>query len=313
MSNKPSLRIMIVGSNLTLAKLESLHNAVVDSALIDGVVEADAVTVESHVDIAQVTDGYHSFDELYRHRHALFIALCCELRISGNNVWYSHTHHDGSGYPGWVLVGAELPNGLDVNDYVVPISYHLPESYIPHLEAAGVVFVPHAPKWDGHTSHDVIDRLLAAYGDSATRITHVDEDAQYNAAEVIRKEKGISSNIFGDTIYNKETPDTSIIAISGSDDRVPERDMLGHVYSIGRGEHSQGLQFQQGPVPQYGANGATNEAILAILLHRTEHLNSQFPCEENEVALEHMRAALRSFESRTAKRIARGVEGVEVK
>lgn len=295
MSNKPSLRIMIVGSNLTLAQLESLHNAVVDSALTDGVVEADAITVESHVDIEQVTDGYHSFDELYQHRHALCIALFCELKMSGCNPWYSHKHHDGTSYPEYVLVGADLRNPLDLDRNSLPVSYHLPVSYIPQLDAAGIEQIEQAPHWDGYTSQDVITRLLDAYGDPVTS-----DDSE-------------ESPMFGETIYEAQNPDSRIIAFSGSDERVPERDMLGHVYSIGSGLHGHYLHFQQGPVPHYGANGTTNEAVLSILIHRTNHLNEQFPCAENEIALEHMRAALRSFESRTAARIARGVEGKEVK
>lgn len=308
MSNKPSLRIMIVGSNLTIAQLENLHNAVVNSALTDGVVEADAIAVESHVDIAQVTDGYHSFDELYQHRHALFIALCCELRISGTNVWYSHTHHDGSGYPSWVLVGADLHTGLDANGDVTPISYHLPATYIPHLDAAGVTFVSRAPYWDGHTSHDVIDRLLAAYGDSATRITTADVEELPDGDTWPNDDQC--------TVIYKDTNKLIVVSVDGADwDRTHgERDMQGHVYMYGmETKPLDMLLFQQGPIPQYGVNGTTNEAVLATLIHRTEHLDAQFPCEENKVALEHMRAALRSFESRTAKRIARGVEGIEVK
>lgn len=86
--------------------------------------------------------------------------------------------------------------------------------------------------------------------------------------------------------------------------------VAGHYYEIGTKEASlQAVAFQNGPVPEAGVNGVTSEALLAVLIHRTEELNKNFPCEENERAIEHMKDALAAFEERTAKRIARGVEG----
>lgn len=67
--------------------------------------------------------------------------------------------------------------------------------------------------------------------------------------------------------------------------------------------------FQEGPVKERGVNGVTSEALLAILIHRTNHLNNLFPCDENATALAGMKQALEAFESRTMNRISRGVEG----
>lgn len=59
-------------------------------------------------DKAKVSDGYHTFDALYDHRCALFIALCAHYQSalnvmqgkkSGNKGQYcyrSRTHFDGS-------------------------------------------------------------------------------------------------------------------------------------------------------------------------------------------------------------------------
>ena len=69
------------------------------------------------------------------------------------------------------------------------------------------------------------------------------------------------------------------------------------------------IQFQNGPIPQVGVNGLTNEALLAILLHRTKVLNKLFPCKENEEAILHMQQAFQWFNQRTINRKARGVEG----
>ena len=84
---------------------------------------------------------------------------------------------------------------------------------------------------------------------------------------------------------------------------------VGHLYNVIGPRLLAEVTFQNGPVKTHGVNGATSEAYLAILIHRTEVLNAQFPCKENEEALTYMRAALQSFESRTANRLGRGVEG----
>jgi len=56
-------------------------------------------------------------------------------------------------------------------------------------------------------------------------------------------------------------------------------------------------------------NGTTNEELLKILIHRTEHLQEKHPCEENVQALHFMRNALDWFNLRTARRKSQGTEG----
>ena len=89
-------------------------------------------------------------------------------------------------------------------------------------------------------------------------------------------------------------------------------DVQGHAYEVLSGPKATYLGFQLGPVKENGVNGITNEALLAILSHRTEFLNSKFHCEENDEAIRHMKQALFKLEVRTARRIVRGVEGTEV-
>lgn len=69
------------------------------------------------------------------------------------------------------------------------------------------------------------------------------------------------------------------------------------------------LKFQSGAVKLNGPNGWTNEALLAVLIDRTEHLESMFPCVQNRHAIQHMQEALALFNARTAERLQRGVEG----
>lgn len=95
----------------------------------------------------QISDGYHTFEELYDHRHALFLALARALRLG----WKSKVHNDGTMYDGWFIAGIPLPTGKT-------ITYHLPMS-LWELTPWLIHYIE-APPWDGHTSEDVVQRLL---------------------------------------------------------------------------------------------------------------------------------------------------------
>lgn len=70
------------------------------------------------------------------------------------------------------------------------------------------------------------------------------------------------------------------------------------------------LNFQNGPVADVGTNGITHEVLLAVLIDRLEGFQSgKFACDENAEALDHIRHAMKALQSRTLKRVARGVEG----
>lgn len=70
------------------------------------------------------------------------------------------------------------------------------------------------------------------------------------------------------------------------------------------------IEFQNGPIPQAGVNGVTQEALLAIVKHRLQCFQAgPYACDENQTALEFVTAALESLHDRTRKRIARNVEG----
>jgi hypothetical protein len=103
-----------------------------------------------------ISDGYHTFDELYEHRITLFIALCkqfayLELEFGPvSNIWRSKLHHDGSEYEGWFIMGIGKDKGTQ-------ISYHLPISKWEETKFARTL--ENAPEWDGHTSQDVLERL----------------------------------------------------------------------------------------------------------------------------------------------------------
>lgn len=70
------------------------------------------------------------------------------------------------------------------------------------------------------------------------------------------------------------------------------------------------IVFQSGPISERGVNGVTHEALLAILADRLRGFQSgRYACPENAEALAHIEAAQSVLKSRTAARMARGVEG----
>lgn len=95
----------------------------------------------------EVSDGDHSFEDLYRHRNLLFIMVLNLL----NNSWYSEQHHDGSRFDGYFVAGVELNEDEQ-------ITYHLPNELLP-LIGLGVTHLEYAPQWDEHKPGDVIDRI----------------------------------------------------------------------------------------------------------------------------------------------------------
>ncbi len=100
-------------------------------------------------DTGKISDGYHTFDELYAHRTRLFIALCAALD-SGYGIWRSQCHSDGSVFPGWFIMGIGDAPGQQV-------TYHLDLAYWDSTAFAETL--ARAPAWDGHTADDVLVRL----------------------------------------------------------------------------------------------------------------------------------------------------------
>lgn len=101
----------------------------------------------SKKDMGEVSDGYHTFNELYAHRVRLFSTL---MNAFPKSAWWSFQHHDGEQWEGWVLAGIDTPEG--------EVTYHLPESEIEHLPKG--TEIEFGKEWDGHTADDVLDRLL---------------------------------------------------------------------------------------------------------------------------------------------------------
>lgn len=98
-----------------------------------------------------ISDGYHTFGELYQHRCILYIALCKALHERpGYDVWRTDTHSDGYVWDGWFILGIGLEEGEQ-------ITYHLPvEAW---SKCSFAVTLDSAPGWDGHSPFEVLQRL----------------------------------------------------------------------------------------------------------------------------------------------------------
>lgn len=103
-----------------------------------------------------VSDGYHTFKELYYFRK-MYNAALFNLWAAGEyfHVVKSYRHHDGEKCfgGGWFIVMATLPTGQ--------ISNHYDNKDWDLFKCKEVAT---APEWDGHTSEDGLKRLAALYG-----------------------------------------------------------------------------------------------------------------------------------------------------
>lgn len=108
-----------------------------------------------------VSDGYHTFNELYEHRIELFICLCRAFTYYADKcddakfcqkyfTWKSKYHSDGSKYDGWFVLGLNKENGKQ-------ITYHIPMNRWAECKFAETL--EKSPDYDGHTSEDVLHRL----------------------------------------------------------------------------------------------------------------------------------------------------------
>lgn len=89
-----------------------------------------------------ISDGYHTFTELYEHRCLLFLNLCMKNK---ERCFFKKDYEE------WFCLYYEGDAGQ--------ISYHLPNEFLPIAEKNFTHDPDH--KWDGHTSSQVVERLLA--------------------------------------------------------------------------------------------------------------------------------------------------------
>lgn len=125
--------------------------------------------------VGDLSDGYHTFNELYHHRAILFSVIC-------NNhpeiAWKSMHHNDPNSpmYDGMFIVGIETPQGQATYHYDID----------PYWDMFKVKELDRAPAWDGHTPDEAIRRieLLGDVSPAADAVDAVDCVHMTNAQKI---------------------------------------------------------------------------------------------------------------------------------
>lgn len=97
--------------------------------------------IRGHVNRGTISDGYHTFDDLYQQRMVLFSTICS---LKPDLAWKSWKHEDGTMFQDYFICGITTPEG----EY----TYHYHKV---HWDEFQVRELPHSPRHDGHTSDDV--------------------------------------------------------------------------------------------------------------------------------------------------------------
>ena len=110
-----------------------------------------AISEPEMIDLGTVSDGYHTFDELYEFRKLYNAAFFNGLDHDTYHVHKSTKHFEGDECfgGGWFIAVAVLPTGMISNHYEMKDwdLFHIPE-----VERSTI-------KFDGHTPKDVVARL----------------------------------------------------------------------------------------------------------------------------------------------------------
>ena len=92
-----------------------------------------------------ISDGYHTFGDLYHHRAVLFSMVCNLLK---DKAWKSKLHDDGTMFgeeDEMFIVGVETPEGQ------YTYHYHIN----PYWDLFDVKELDYAPRYDGHKPEDI--------------------------------------------------------------------------------------------------------------------------------------------------------------
>jgi hypothetical protein len=110
------------------------------------------------IEMGEISDGYHTFNQLYDHRCVLFIVLAKQIALASQmtgdkytrklpKVWYWVEDEESE----WFLMGI----GVDPGEQM---TYHLNVKFLPQVSMFAAK-MQDKPEFDGHTSDDVLERL----------------------------------------------------------------------------------------------------------------------------------------------------------
>lgn len=145
-------------------------------------------TVEVQMNTGDISDGYHTFNELYDHRAVLFSVICNQ---NFDIAWKSKLHDDGTMYDGMFIAGISTCNG--------DIRYHIENKY---WDLFKVKELDRAPEYDGHTSDDVLERLKW-FGHADRRISdRIKSCFEYLKYKILGDDYYVVGPIDGEIIYD---------------------------------------------------------------------------------------------------------------
>lgn len=98
----------------------------------------------------EISDGYHTFTDVYNHRIMLFLLVISLLKKSNSTIkiWYANSEEIG-----WYIVGIDFENGKK------RVSYHLPTSSKEYLDKMNVEYLDKLPEYDGCNSDCNLKRI----------------------------------------------------------------------------------------------------------------------------------------------------------
>lgn len=135
--------------NIEIDKFEQISREIMTESIND--------IIKNGVNKNNISDGYHTFGELYEHRYALWFKLCeimCRYgKVIGEpeGIIKAKRNNDGSVYDGYFLLGYIDPESRK------QLSYHLPMTFWDKAYFANEFDI--FPNFDGHTSADVLERI----------------------------------------------------------------------------------------------------------------------------------------------------------
>lgn len=121
-----------------MSKIDDINRLIIESKL------------SGEIFTKEISDGHHTFNELYRHRIVLFCTLCNLLpEIS----WKSKKHFDEENDP---MFNDSFIAGINTLEGVA--TYHVKLKY---WEMFNIPKLERAPKYEQYDSDDVIERVYS--------------------------------------------------------------------------------------------------------------------------------------------------------
>ena len=188
MTDRERLIDLMIEAKRTDPKTGSFTDYLADYLLEHGVI------VPPETGIGDVSDGYHTFNELYHHRAVLFSVICNTFK---DKAWKSKKHDTGDMFDGMFIVGIETPQGQATYHYDIN----------PYWDMFKVKELPNAPKWDGHTPEEAIRRISMLQVDNVIVLPCKVGDTIYQIDGV---------RIYASTIYEITYTENKVIFVTGN-------------------------------------------------------------------------------------------------